>query len=304
MNIDAIYTALREYIPRNQLLRNESMQRHTSFHIGGPADLLILPADAHQIRHTLLLCQAHSVPLLVMGNGSNLLVRDKGIRGAVLKIADHYGQAWIDGHTLRAQSGILLSTLARHALNASLTGLEFASGIPGTLGGAVFMNAGAYGGEMKDVLLQASILTEAGEMVWLNAADLALGYRTSVLQRTFGIVLEVQLVLQHGDAERVRETMADLARRRREKQPLTYPSAGSAFKRPVGYYAGQLIQDAGLKGMRVGDAQISELHSGFIINLGHATAQDVLTLIGRVQDRVKKTYGVELNPEVRVVGEA
>ena len=303
MNVDAIYAALCQYIPHEQILRNVSMQHHTSFRIGGPADLMILPADAHQIRHTLQKCQEYNVPLLVIGNGSNLLVRDKGIRGVVLKIANSYGQVWAEGHTLRAQSGILLSALAYFALNASLTGMEFASGIPGTLGGAVFMNAGAYGEEMKDVILQASVLTKAGETVWMKAADLALGYRTSMLQETFGIVLEVHLALRPGDADQSRELMADLARRRREKQPLAYPSAGSAFKRPVGYYTGKLIQDAGLKGMRVGDAQISELHSGFIINLGQATAQDVLTLIGRVQERVKKTYGVDLNPEIRVVGE-
>jgi UDP-N-acetylmuramate dehydrogenase len=303
MNIDKAYEALNKILPPGQLLRNESMKKHTSFRIGGPVDLMILPSELGHMQAALTILKKFDIPAMVMGNGSNLLVRDKGIRGAVIKIADRYSKAEVKDNTIKAQSGILLSALSMLALEASLTGLEFASGIPGTLGGAVAMNAGAYGGEMKDVIQWVSILEEDGTLKVLDKEQLALGYRTSAIQDSKRIVLETFMVLQKGDYEKSKAVIQDLTRRRREKQPLSYPSAGSTFKRPVGYYAGKLIQDAGLKGMRVGDAQVSELHSGFIINLGNATACDVIELIEQVKKHVKEKFDVDLNPEVKIVGQ-
>ncbi len=303
MNLDKAYQALSNILQADQLLRDESMKKHTSFRIGGLVDLMILPREVGHIQNAIDILMENQVPFMVMGNGSNLLVRDNGIRGAVIKIADTFSHAEVKGEIIEAQAGILLSALSRLALNSSLAGLEFASGIPGTLGGAVTMNAGAYGGEMKDVIKSVSILDEYGKVVHLDSEQLALGYRTSIIQDTKKIVLEVVMELKKGDYETSYATIRDLTKKRQEKQPLAYPSAGSAFKRPVGYYAGKLIQDCGLKGMRVGDAQISEKHSGFIINLGNATANDVIQLIDQVKSRVKEMEGVELQPEVRIVGE-
>ena len=304
MNLDNVFGALSKILPQDQLLRKESMKRHTSFHIGGPVDLMILPEKTKQIQDALMILRENDVPFMIMGNGTNLLVRDKGIRGAVIKLAaDRLSHAEVKGETIRAQSGILLSALSGLALHSSLTGLEFASGIPGSLGGAVAMNAGAYGGEMKDVVQKISILDENGKQTVLQGEQMALGYRTSIVQNSRKIILESFLSLKKGDYEESRKMIRDLTKRRQEKQPLSYPSAGSTFQRPVGYYAGKLIQDAGLRGLRAGDAQISELHSGFIINLGNATARDVLELIDQVKKRVREQSGVELQPEVRIVGQ-
>jgi len=304
MNLDMAYKELKQFLEPGQVLKDESMKKHTSFRIGGPADLMIIPSDVEQIKKAYEVLKAYDIPVMVMGNGSNLLVRDKGIRGAVIKIAERFSRAEVKGESIQAQSGILLSALSRIALNASLTGLEFASGIPGTLGGAVTMNAGAYGGEMKDVIQWVSVLDEDNNIKVLNKDQLDLGYRTSIIQSSRMIVLETFLELRKGDYEQSKALIQELTRRRQEKQPLSYPSAGSTFKRPVGYYAGKLIQDAGLRGMRVGDAQVSELHTGFIINLGNATAADVIELIEQVKTRVKQQSGVELQPEVKIVGEA
>jgi UDP-N-acetylmuramate dehydrogenase len=303
MNLDKAYQELTAIFKTEQLLRHESMSRHTSFRIGGPVDLMIQPADSEQIKLAFDILKKYDIPFMIMGNGSNLLVRDKGIRGAVIKIAERFSQTEVRDDTIHAQAGILLSALSRLALISGLRGLEFASGIPGTLGGAVAMNAGAYGGELKDVVQWVSVLDENGTINILNKEELAFGYRTSIIQHTGLIVLEVFIGLERGNYEESRALIQELTRRRREKQPLSYPSAGSAFKRPVGYYAGKLIQDAGLKGMRVGNAQISEKHSGFIINLGNATACDVIELIEKVKARVREQTGVELHPEVKIVGE-
>ena len=305
MNLEKAYKALSEYFQPDQLLQNESMKKHTSFRIGGPADLMIIPSEIEQIRLAYKVLRDNNVPVMVMGNGTNLLVRDKGIRGAVIKIANRFNRAEVKGETILAQAGILLSALSNLALKHSLKGLEFASGIPGTLGGAVTMNAGAYGGEMKDVIEWVSVmdLDENGRIITLGRNELGLGYRTSIIQVSNMIVLEVFMQLEKGRYEESKALIQELTKRRQEKQPLSYPSAGSAFKRPVGYYAGKLIQDAGLKGMRVGDAQISEKHSGFIINLGNATACDVIQLIEKAKTRVKEHTGVELIPEVRIIGE-
>ena len=304
MNLDNVFEALSKIFPQDQLLRNESMKRHTSFHIGGPVDLMILPEKTEQIQGALAILRENDVPFMIMGNGTNLLVRDKGIRGAVIKLAaDRFSHVEVKGETIRAQSGILLSALSGLALHSSLTGLEFASGIPGSLGGAVAMNAGAYGGEMKDVVERISILDEDGNQIVLQGKEMALGYRTSIVQNSRKIILESFLSLKKGDYEESRKMIQDLTKRRQEKQPLSYPSAGSTFQRPVGYFAGKLIQDAGLRGLRAGDAQVSEKHSGFIINLGNATACDVLELIDKVKKRVREQSGVELQPEVRIVGQ-
>ena len=301
--MENIYIKLSEYIPTERILINEPMKKHTSFRIGGPADIMVLPASEEEIIHALKVCKDTSVPFFIMGNGSNLLVRDKGIRGVVIKISENYSKIEVNGTNIKAQSGVLLSTLSRAAVRNSLKGLEFASGIPGTLGGAITMNAGAYGGEMKDVVASVRCIDSNGKIHILQKEDMNFGYRTSRIQTTDLIVSEVNMELEYGDQQESLDLMADLARRRREKQPLAYPSAGSTFKRPVGYYAGKLIQDCGLKGLRIGDAQISELHAGFIINLGNATAQNVIDLINKVQEVIYDKYGVKMVPEVRIVGE-
>ncbi|NLJ40035.1 MAG: UDP-N-acetylmuramate dehydrogenase [Clostridiales bacterium] len=297
------YEQLKAIFPEQRLLLNEPMENHTSFKIGGPADILLLPINDIEIQRSLKICTEFSIPVFVMGNGSNLLVRDKGIRGVVLKIAKNFSHIQVEGNLIKAQSGIPLSALAKAAVQHSLKGLEFASGIPGTLGGATTMNAGAYGGELKDVIVNVNAMDGTGNSYSYSTEEMQFGYRTSRIQTDKLIVLGVDLVLETGNQQESLELMVELAKQRREKQPLTYPSAGSTFKRPVGYYAGKLIQDCGLKGLRVGGAQISELHAGFIINLGGATARDVMELIGKVQGIIKDKYGVEMQPEVRIIGE-
>lgn len=303
MDISRVYQRLIDRIPSERVLVNESMKKHTSFRIGGPADIMVLPTDPQEIRYVIQLCKELSIPFYVMGNGSNLLVRDKGIRGLVMKIASNFSDIKIEGTKVTAQAGVLLSVLSKKTAQHSLKGLEFASGIPGTLGGAVAMNAGAYGGEMKDVVTSVWAMDYSGNDRRLDYDDLKFGYRTSAIQQDKLIVIEVDMQLEEGDKQESMELIAELTRRRREKQPLSYPSAGSTFKRPVGYYAGKLIQDAGLKGLRVGDAQVSDLHAGFIINLGNATAKDVLELIHIVKEKVKSEFNVDMQPEIKIIGE-
>ncbi len=280
-----------------------SMAQATTFRIGGPADLLIdLPVEA--AGPLLSLCQEEGIPHMFIGNGSNLLVGDKGIRGAVLRLADDGAEPTVLEHNrLYAPAGMPLKRLCLFAREQSLTGLEFAFGIPGTVGGAVYMNAGAYGGEMADIIESAHCLTPNGEPCTLSAAQLELGYRHSSLMEKGYIVLGVTLRLTPGDYDTIAATMKDLMNRRREKQPLEYPSAGSFFKRPEGYFAGKLIQDAGLKGFAVGDAQVSEKHAGFVVNRGAATAADMVELCRQVQSKIMETDGVLLEPEVRFIGE-
>jgi len=303
MNINSAYEELSRYFSGEQILQNESMKNHTSFHIGGKADIMVIPSSTEQVRRAVSICRDRNIPLMIMGNGSNLLVRDAGIRGVVIKIADGMRCITVEGEYIRAQAGALLSAISSEALKHGLTGMEFASGIPGTIGGAVIMNAGAYDGEMKDIVDRVLVMDENGNEAVLSREELAFGYRSSSLQNKFSVVLDVVISLIKGDYEESKAKIADFTRRRREKQPLAYPSAGSVFKRPPGYYAGKLIQDCGLKGLRVGDAQISELHSGFIINLGNAAAKDVIALIEIVKARVMAKFGVEMHPEIRIVGE-
>ena len=293
---------LRAFAPESRVLINEPMSRHTTFRVGGPADVLFLPASGDELTAAMRAAEALGAPCFVMGNGSNLLVRDGGVRGLVIVMGEPMSSVEIKGTTLRAQAGASLSLVAKEAVNASLSGLVFASGIPGSVGGAVAMNAGAYGGEIKNVLSRALVL-EQGRPVWKTAEALHMGYRNTDVLRDGLVVLEAEFGLAPGDRDALTAEMNELARRRREKQPLHLPSAGSTFKRPEGHFAGALIEAAGLKGYRVGGAQVSELHAGFLVNAGGATADDVLRLIADVQARVLADSGVTLEPEVRIIGE-
>lgn len=283
--------------------RQEPMSLHTTFRIGGPADLFVMPGSIQAVADSIRICKETQTPYAVIGNGSNLLVSDAGYRGVIIQIGRNLNQITGNGEEIRAQAGAMLSVIANTALLESLTGFEFASGIPGTLGGAVVMNAGAYGGEMKDVLTEVTVLTREGEIRTIPAEKLELGYRTSLAAKNGWIILEAVLRFQKGDAEAIRSRMEELKVQRVTKQPLDLPSAGSTFKRPEGYFAGKLIMDAGLRGFTVGGAQISEKHCGFVVNKGGATAEDVRNLICAVQKKVQEDAGVKLEPEVKFLGE-
>lgn len=283
--------------------RQEPMSLHTTFRIGGPADLFVMPGSIQAVADSIRICKETQTPYAVIGNGSNLLVSDAGYRGVIIQIGRNLNQITGNGEEIRAQAGAMLSVIAKTALLESLTGFEFASGIPGTLGGAVVMNAGAYGGEMKDVLTEVTVLTREGEIRTIPAEKLELGYRTSLAAKNGWIILEAVLRFQKGDAEAIRRRMEELKVQRVTKQPLDLPSAGSTFKRPEGYFAGKLIMDAGLRGFTVGGAQISEKHCGFVVNKGGATAEDVRNLICAVQKKVQEDAGVKLEPEVKFLGE-
>lgn len=282
---------------------DEPMSRHTTFRVGGPADLFVEPETAEELSSVLRICREENVPFYILGNGSNLLVGDRGYRGVMVALGKSFGTVTVEGTSLRAGAAALLSSVARQALTHSLTGLEFAAGIPGTVGGAVVMNAGAYGSEMSAVLTRVTVLTESGEIKKIPASELELGYRTSCILRSNYVVLEAEMELCSGISEEIRARMEELAEQRRSKQPLEYPSAGSTFKRPEGYFAGKLIQDAGLRGFSVGGAQVSEKHCGFVINRGDASAADILSLCREVQARVNAQFGVALEMEVKLLGE-
>ena len=285
-----------------EVLCDEPMSRHTSFRIGGPADLYLRPHTEHALIQAVRLVRESGTPLTVLGNGSNVLVRDEGIRGAVLGIGTEFGEVAIEGNTITAQTGVLLSVLSNEACRAGLSGLEFAGGIPGSLGGALFMNAGAYGGQMADVVQTTRYLAEDFSVRTVTGEAHEFGYRKSVfVQHPEWIALSAQMQLKPDCAEEIRARMNDFAQRRRDKQPLNLPSAGSTFKRAEGYFAGKLIEDAGLKGFTVGGAQVSEKHAGFVVNCGGATCADVLGLIEQVQERVLRQFGVSLEPEVRIL---
>ena len=279
----------------------EPLARHTSFQIGGPAALFCTPHTTQQLIQALELCRAEGVRTYILGNGSNLLFSDKGFDGVVLCTRSIQPEIQVEGDRIIAGAGMSLQQVCEEAARHGLTGLEFAYGIPGSLGGAVYMNAGAYGGETRDVLLEVEFVDEAGQVRSLPVDQLELGYRTSVFARTGWCVLRATLQLAEGDREQIQAKMDNLMNRRREKQPLEYPSAGSAFKRPEGAFAGSLIEQCGLRGYRVGDAAISEKHCGFIVNLGHASCADVLELARQVRDRVHQQTGFVLEKEIRVV---
>lgn len=285
------------------VLKNEPMKNHTTFRVGGPADWFVTPEEEEQVREIVNVLRREKIPYYVMGNGSNLLVGDKGYRGVVIQVYKKMNRIKTTDNTIYAQAGVLLSKIAAEALAQGLTGLEFASGIPGTLGGAVMMNAGAYGGEMKQVLKSALALTAEGDFKVLPAEQMELGYRTSVFSKNGDIVLSAEMELKPGNPDEIRAYMDELKEQRVTKQPLEYPSAGSTFKRPEGYFAGKLIQDAGLRGFQVGGAQVSEKHCGFVINKGNATAADIMSLIEQVSEKVEEMSGVRLEPEVKRIGE-
>ncbi len=286
-----------------EILVAEPMKNHTTFRIGGPADALALPKTPEEVAEVVRFCNEHAQPYYVLGNGSNLLVSDEGYRGLVLQLYRNFNDIQVNGETITVQSGAMLAAVARTAYQTGLTGLEFASGIPGTIGGAVVMNAGAYGGEMKNVLKEVTVLTKEGEVLVIPAKALELGYRTSVIPKNGWIVLGAVLQLKKGDQEQILARMEELKEQRITKQPLDLPSAGSTFKRPEGYFAGKLIMDAGLRGFTVGGARVSEKHCGFVVNRGNATAADVWELICEVKRRVKEMTGVELEPEVKLLGD-
>lgn len=299
--IDELIRRLNTIAAGEQILVNEPMAKHTTMRVGGPADVLFLPDSAGEVARALAWAGELGVPALLMGNGSNLIVRDGGVRGLVISLGERFSRIRVQGEELTAQAGASLKRVAAAAQEAGLSGLEFAAGIPGTLGGGVAMNAGAYGGQVSDVLVDAQVLLD-GEAVTLTRAEMEMGYRSTVPLKRGLPVLSARFRLTRDDPEAIAERARRFNALRREKQPLSFPSAGSVFKRPAGQFAGALIEAAGLKGLAVGGAQVSEKHAGFIINLGDATATDVLKLIAEVQRRVQAHAGVWLETEVRIVG--
>lgn len=290
-------------LPPGRVSTDEPMAKHTTFRIGGPADALVTPHNNDELKRVIRFAAEEGLPVMVIGRGSNLLVRDGGIRGMVIKMSGGFDEVKAEGSRLTAGAGVQLVTLARKAAALELTGLEFASGIPGSLGGALVMNAGAYDGEMKDVVEWVDVMDSGGRVKQLTAGEMGFSYRHSGLQETGDVALRAGLVLKPGEPQAIEARMKELAERRQTKQPLTLPSAGSVFRRPPGHYAGPLIEESGLKGTRVGGAEVSTLHANFIVNAGGATAADVLGLIEHVRQTVHARSGVWLEPEVRVVGE-
>ena len=297
----ALFEELCQYVSKERIFQNEPMKAHTTFRTGGPAEILIQPA-VDELAYVIELCKKHNEPWMVIGNGSNLLVSDEGIPGVVIEFGKYQSEIAILGDQVVAQAGAMMSSVANMAAEEGLTGLEFAAGIPGTIGGAVVMNAGAYGGEIKDVLQYAAILTPEGDVVKMTPAQLELSYRHSNIPERGYIVLAAMFKLAQGDKDAISAKMADLKEQRVSKQPLEYPSAGSTFKRPEGHFAGKLIQDANLRGYCVGGAKVSDKHCGFVINTGDATSSDIATLIKDVQDKVKAEFGVDLETEVKFLG--
>ena len=278
------------------------MKDHIYFKVGGKVDILLKPSKIEQIEETIKLCRSNNIPYYIIGNGSNLLVRDGGIRGVVIKLCN-LNEVIVDDRNIKSYCGALLKDVATIAMENSLTGIEFACGIPGSIGGAVFMNAGAYDGEIKNVIIEAEVIDKEGNYKLLKGDALQFGYRTSIIKKENYIVVSATLGLVEGEKEKISSRMMDLTKKREDRQPLEFPSAGSTFKRPEGHFAGKLIEDSGLKGYSIGGAQVSEKHSGFVINKGNATAKDILDLIKHIQEEVKKQFGVELKTEVRILGE-
>ena len=298
-----IYDKVVDIVGEENEHTDEPMSRHTTFRIGGNADYFVKPGNADEVAAVIVVCREYNIPYFILGNGSNLLVSDDGYRGMIINIMDNMDSVTVDGRIITAQAGAMLVRVSVMARDNALTGLEFASGIPGTIGGAVYMNAGAYGGEMKNVVKTVRAIDEYGRIYELDSEKMDFSYRHSIVEERKLIVLEVTLELEHGSREAIDDRMKELAEARRSKQPLEYPSAGSTFKRPEGYFAGKLIMDAGLRGYSVGGAQVAEKHCGFVINKGGATASDVVELIRDVQHDVDDKFGVTLEPEVKMLGE-
>lgn len=286
------------------IVENASMADYSSFRAGGKASFLVMPESESRFADTLNLLSSEDVEYFVLGNGSNILISDKGYDGVIVKTSKAFSDIKVDGEYICAGAGALLSAVSKKALENSLTGMEFASGIPGSVGGGAFMNAGAYGMEMKDIITEVKLLSRDGKQIFFkDVSEMDYGYRHSVLYDTGDVVLGVKLKLEKGDSLKIKLLMDELMNRRNSRQPVNYYSAGSFFKRPKGHFAGKLIQDAGLKGTRVGDAEVSMLHGGFIINKGNATATDIIRLMHIVQAKVMDEFGIMLEPEVRIIGE-
>ena len=295
---------LSRFLTKRQYIFHAPMNEHTTFKIGGAADVLIFPSTPNEVAMVFKLAEKFQIPCTVLGNGSNVLVLDNGVRGAVVKFTDKFfGGIRLEDGKIIAGAGAKLKDVSNFAAENSLTGMEFAVGIPGSIGGAVFMNAGAYDGEMKNIVYSVKAVSRAGEISDFHGEEMALGYRQSIFQTNGCAICEVTLRLSRGDSQEIKNKMADFTERRESKQPLELPSAGSTFKRPKGYFAGTLIDKTGLKGLKVGGAMVSEKHAGFVVNVGGATAADVLNLIEEVKRRVKEAHGVMLTPEVRIIGE-
>lgn len=299
----AVLKTLQSFVPEENIHPQEPMAAHTTFRVGGPADCLIEMQDAGQLEKVLRYLGQLELPYMVVGNGSNLLVSDSGYRGVILQIGSKMNEIAVTGDIIKAQAGASMARLAKAALEHGLTGLEFASGIPGTVGGGVVMNAGAYGGEMAQVVTQVIVLDKNGETLTLDNSTMEFSYRNSTIRHQPFSVTEVHFKLEQGNPDSIRVRMEELAAKRREKQPLEFASAGSTFKRPEGYFAGELIMKAGLRGYQIGGARVSDKHCGFVINTGNALAADIRDIICEVQQRVKERFGVELEPEVVFLGE-
>ena len=295
------YKLLGEFYNEEDITVDSPMSEHIYFRVGGPADILVTPVNEEQVVNTLKLCREYNVPYFILGNGSNILVKDGGVSGVVIKF-NKLNKITTEGNCVTAQSGALLKDVSKAALENNLRGFEFACGIPGSIGGAVFMNAGAYDGEMAHVIKSARVIDENCNIKNLTKEELELGYRSSIVMKKGYVVIEATVELESGEYASIKDKIDDLTNRRESKQPLEYPSAGSTFKRPEGYFAGKLIQDSGLKGFSIGGAAVSEKHSGFVINKGGATAKDVLDVIAHVQKTVKENFDVELHTEVRIIG--
>ena len=303
MNKQFIYKELLNILDEKNIKVDEPMKKHISFKVGGPADFLVKPKTEEELRNVIEFAKKENVPFIVIGNGSNLLVKDGGIRGIVIELSDNFNNYEIDGNIIKAQSGALLAIIGRNAMKNSLTGFEFAAGIPGTLGGALAMNAGAYGGEMKQVVKSVRLMDTEGNIFELSNEEMKFEYRRSLLTTKDYIVLSAVIELQPGNVEEIKEIMADYSNRRSTKQPLNFPSAGSTFKRPEGHFAAKLIDDCGLRGLNLRGAQVSDKHCGFVINSGGATAKDILDLMFIVKSTVNAKFGIMLEEEVKILGE-
>lgn len=295
-------TKFKDFLNENQILINEPMKKHTTFKTGGNADLLLLPKNIEQIKKCIEICTENNFKFFILGNGSNLLVSDKGFRGIIIKISKNFSDVTINENKITAQAGATLSKISSEALNNSLKNFEFASGIPGTAGGAICMNAGAYGGEMKDVVTKVTVLYN-NKIISLTNKECGFEYRNSNIFEKNMVVLEIEITLEKGEYAEIKSIMEDLKNKRKEKQPLEFPSAGSTFKRPKNNFAGKLIMDSGLAGYCIGDAQVSEKHCGFLINKGNAKTADILELIKYVKEKVYTNFNVMLEEEVKIIGD-
>ncbi|MHC1721590.1 MAG: UDP-N-acetylmuramate dehydrogenase [Aminipila sp.] len=304
INIELLCLKIERFMEAKRLIVNAAMSKYTSFRTGGNADLMVTVENEEEIENILRLLAEEEVPHIILGNGSNILVKDKGYRGVVVKLGEHFNSIKVKDNQIIAYAGAKISAIAKLAMESGLSGMEFASGIPGSVGGGVFMNAGAYGGEIKDIVLSVRAITKDGSKKYeIFNEDMQLGYRHSTFQENGDIIISATFQLKPGKKSDISSEMKELMDRRNQKQPVNLPSAGSFFKRPEGYFAGQLIQDSGLKGLSVGGAQVSPLHAGFIVNNGGATATDIINLMKLIQNTVYNKFGVRLEPEVRILGD-